>query len=148
MQKVIGEQLGTIRRKLGVPIIYHVEDYAFEKERQMSPEERERHYFNLLEHGLRYGVDYLVIDMSCSSDRIKQLVKHSGRTKIIGQFSAMQEVKWSWHDQARMTEYAMAEELGCNLVKFVRHTSDPEDNVAVQSFRRKVDSIPHHLPVC
>lgn len=143
---MIGEQIAIIRRKLGVPIIFHVEDYVF-GDAPITLVEKEHHYFSLLEHGLRFGVDYMVVDLKYSLEGVKKLVNHSGRTKIIGQFYAKQEVDWSWHDEARMTEYTMATNIGCDLVKFARQTSDPYDNEAVQLFRKKIDSIPNHLPV-
>lgn len=146
MHKTIGEQIATIRRKLGVPIIFHVEDYVF-GDSPLTLVEKEHHYFSLLEHGLRFGVEYLVIDLKYSVERVKQLVKHSGRTKVIGQILAKQEVEWSWHDPARMNEYAMVSNFGCDLIRFVRQTSNPHDNAAVQAFLKKIDAIPNHLPV-
>lgn len=146
LQKVIGEQIATIRRKLCIPIIYHVEDYVFEGS-QLSLVEQEDSYFKLLEHGLRFGVDYMVVDLKYSWDKVRRLMACCGRTKIIGQFLAKQEVEWSWLDPARINEHTAAKDLGCKLIKFVRQTSKEDDNTAVQAFFRNVDAIPNHLPV-
>lgn len=146
MQKIIGEQIATIRRKLGVPIIFHVEDYVF-GDVPMTLVEKEHHYFSLLEHGLRFGVEYLVIDLKYSPDGVRRLVKLSGRTKVIGQYLAKQETDWSWTDQQRIVDYANAAGLGCDMVRFVRQTSDPKDNNAVRMFLSKIDAIPKHVPV-
>lgn len=59
LQKLIGKQVSTIRRSLGVPVIFQVEDYAFE-DSNLSPQEKEEAYFVLMEYGLRLGVEYLV----------------------------------------------------------------------------------------
>jgi hypothetical protein len=113
----------------------------------MTLVEREFHYFNLLESGMRFGVEYLVVDLKYSTESIRRLVQLSGRTKIIGQYLARDVPNWTWDDAARLDEYAKAEGLGCNMVRFVKATADPRDNHAVSAFLRKVDTISGHLPV-
>src|SRR6187402_1653778 len=44
LQKLIGKQAATIRRSLGVPIIFQVEEYAFENS-QLSMQDKEQAYF-------------------------------------------------------------------------------------------------------
>lgn len=146
-QKVIGEQIATIRRKLGVPIIFHVEDYVF-GDAPMTLVEKEHTYFSLLEHGLRFGVEYLVVDLKYSPEGVRRLVRLSGRTKVIGQYLAKETTSWRWDDSNRMIEYANAKALGCDLLRFVRATSDPHDNNAVRIFLDRIDTIPNHIPVC
>lgn len=110
--------------------------------------EREHSYFSLLEHGLRFGVEYLVIDLKYSPEGVKRLVELSGRTKVIGQYLASESTSWRWDDGARVAEYANAKALGCDMIRYVRATSDPRDNNAVRIFLNKIDTIPDHLPVC
>ena len=145
-EKVIGEQIATIRRKLGVPIIFHVEEYVF-GDTPMTLVEKEHAYFSLLEHGLRFGVEYLIIDLKYSPQGVRRLVKFSGQTKVIGQYLARETTIWRWDDEIRMDEYANAKALGCDMVRFVRATSDPQDNNAVRIFMNKINTIPDHLPV-
>lgn len=145
-QKVIGEQIANIRRKLRVPIIFHVEDYVF-GDNPMTLVEKERTYFSLLEHGLRFGIEYLVVDLKYSPEGVRRLVHLSGRTKVIGQYLAKETTNWRWDDSNRMIEYANAKALGCDLVRFVRATSNPQDNNAVRVFLDRVDTIPDHIPV-
>ena len=114
----------------------------------MTLVEKEHTYFSLLEHGLRFGVEYLVIDLKYSPEGVKRLVKISGRSKVIGQYLAEKGTSWSWNDGTRMTEYANAKDLGCDMVRFVRRTSDPRDNNAVRVFLNAIETIPDHLPVC
>ena len=146
LQKVIGEQVATIRRKLAVPIIFQVEEYVF-GDSQISVSEKEHAYFGLLEHGLRFGVEYIVVDLKYSSDRVARLVQSSGRTKVIGNYLAREENSWGWDDENRMIQYRKAKSLGCDMVRFVRATSKPADNDTVRAFLTKIESMPDHLPV-
>ncbi|KAL3420109.1 Quinate repressor protein [Phlyctema vagabunda] len=146
IQKFMGKQVASIRRKLGVPIIFHVEEYVF-GDAALSRSEREDIYFGLLEYGLRLGVEYLVVDLQCSAERVAHLIQASGRTKVIGHYLAKDEASWSWDDESRMIQYRKAQNLGCDMVRFVRVTSSETDNIIIQEFLRKIEAIPSHLPV-
>ena len=123
-----------------------MEGYAFEGS-QLSAEEREHAYFMLMEYGLRLGVEYIIVDLSYSPERVAHLVRSSGRTKVIGHYLSRDEIPWSWDDEARMMEYNKAKLLGCDMVRFVRATSIESDNDSVRAFVGRIESIPDHLPV-
>ncbi|TVY82370.1 Quinate repressor protein [Lachnellula suecica] len=146
LKKILAKNVATIRRSLGVPIIFQVEDYVFENS-MLSMAEKEHAYFNLLECGLRLGVEYMVVDLKYSSDNISQIVQCSGRTKVIGHHLHREENSWGWDDESRMIQYRRAQGLGCDMVRFVRATSKASDNDTVKTFLAKIDSIPDHLPV-
>jgi len=146
MQRFISKQVATIRRKLGVPIIYHVEENVFDGSKHSMPE-REDIYFSLLEYGLRLGVEYIVVDLKYSSSNVSHLVQHSGRTKIIGHHLHKEENSWGWDDESRMIQYRRAKSLGCDMVRFARATSKESDNETIRGFRAKIEAIPDHLPV-
>lgn len=146
LQELIGKRVAVIRRSLGVPVIYQVEDYAFDGAK-LSMQAQENAYFTLLEYGLRLGVEYIVVDLKYSSDRVAHLVQSSGRTKVIGHHLHREENSWGWDDESRMIQYRRARSMGCDMVRFVRATSKPSDNVTVRDFLRKINAIPDHLPV-
>ncbi|APA15923.1 hypothetical protein SS1G_09186 [Sclerotinia sclerotiorum 1980 UF-70] len=146
IQRGLAKQVSTVRRELGVPVILHAEEYAFEG-LSLSMSEKEDIYFALLEHGLRLGVEYIVVDLRYPSDRVMHLVQSSGRTKIIGHYLHRAETSRGWDDESMMIEYRRAESLGCDMVRFARATSKESDNAAVREFLRKIESIPGHLPV-
>ncbi|KAF7918671.1 hypothetical protein BELL_0001g00690 [Botrytis elliptica] len=146
IQRDLAKQVSTVRRELGVPVILHAEEYAFEG-LSLSLSQKEDVYFALLEHGLRLGVEYIVIDLKHSSDRVMQLVRSSGRTKTIGHYLHRVENSWGWDDESRMIQYRRAESIGCDIVRFARATSKESDNETVRGFLRKIESIPGHLPV-
>jgi shikimate 5-dehydrogenase/shikimate kinase/3-dehydroquinate dehydratase len=145
-QKTIAREVATIRRKLGVPIIYHVEENVFEG-LDYSMVEKEDMYFTILEYGLRLGVEYIVVDLKYAPHHVTRLVNSSGRTKVIGHFLAKEQNSWGWDDDSRMIQYRSAKSLGCDLVRFVRSTSKERDNETVRIFREKIEAIPDHLPV-
>ena len=145
MQKFIGKQIATIRRKLAVPIIYHVEENVFEGASYTMPE-KEDIYFSLLEYGLRFCVEYIVVDLKYSSSNIHRFVQHSGRSRVIGHHLAKEENSWGWDDESRMIQYRRAKSLGCDIVRFARATSKASDNDTIRAFRAKVEAIPGHLP--
>ncbi|PBP28474.1 hypothetical protein BUE80_DR000509 [Diplocarpon rosae] len=146
LQKLIGKQVATVRRSLGVPIIFQVEDYAFENA-HLSLQDKEEAYFMLLEYGLRLGVEYIVVDLKYSSDRFSHIVRSSGRTKVIGYHMHREDESWGWDDESRMIQYRRAKSLGCNIVRFVRTTSKASDNDTVRKFVNKIEAMPDNLPV-
>jgi shikimate 5-dehydrogenase/shikimate kinase len=145
-QRTIAKQVATIRRKLGVPIIYYIEENMFEGT-QYSLLEREDIYFKVLEYGLRLGAEYIVVDLKYSPDRVSRLVQCSGHSKVIGHYLMHEDNSRGWDDDLRMSQYRRAKSLGCNLVRFVRRTSKEGDNETVRTFLKKIESIPGHLPV-
>ncbi|KIN07843.1 hypothetical protein OIDMADRAFT_99848 [Oidiodendron maius Zn] len=145
-QKTIAKQVATIRRKLGVPIIYYIEENMFEGT-EYSASDKEDTYFKVLEYGLRLGVEYIVVDLNYQSDRVIRLVQCSGNSKVIGHYMMYENNSRGWDDESRMLQYRKAKSLGCNLVRFVRRTSDEGDNKTVRTFLKNIESIPDHLPV-
>ena len=110
-------------------------------------EEREHAYFLLMEWALRLAVEYIIVDLKYSSDRVVHLVRSSGRTKVIGQYLSRDESPWEWDEDARMIDYDWAKLLGCDMVRFVRSTSKASDNDLVRAFVNRIESIPGHLPI-
>ena len=145
-QRTIAKQVATIKRKLGVPIIYYIEENLFEGG-EYSQSERESIYFKVLEYGLRVGVEYIVVDLKYPPDSVARLVQCSGHTKVIGHYAMQEDSPRGWDDDSRLSQYRKAKSIGCGLVRFVRRTSKESDNVAVRAFLKKIESIPDHLPV-
>lgn len=88
----ISEAVGVIRRNIIVPIIYHVTgarspDLSSGKTCRRSDYE----YLNLIEHGLRLAPDFLTIDLSFSDSTLSRIVASRGYTRIIGQFSPLED---------------------------------------------------------
>lgn len=145
-QRTLAKSVATIKRKLGVPVIYYIEEHIFEGSDYSLPE-REDTYFRILEYGLRLGVEYIVVDLKYPTDRVTRLVRCAGNSKVIGHFLMQEGTSSEWDDNLRMEQYRKAKSMGCDIVRFVRHTSNEADNAAVRRFLKTIDSVPDHLPI-
>lgn len=146
LHDVIPRQVALIRRKLGVPIIYHVEENP-RGERRRPPEEKNPMDAELLELGLRLGVDYLSLDLQRDEAFVNRVLRHRGRSKIIGNFSYMGFGALPWLDEGQMENYRKAQSLGCDVVRLIRFCSADSPAEVLEEFRRKVrETIPDPKP--
>jgi len=134
---VVAKQVALIRRKLGVPIIYHVEENP-RGERRRPPDEKDSMDAELLELGLRLGVDYVSLDLQRNEALIDRVLRHKGRSKVIGNFWHLGFGALPWLDERQMENYARAQALGCDVVRIVRFCAGDSDVHILEEFRRKV----------
>ncbi|EOO03985.1 putative repressor protein [Phaeoacremonium minimum UCRPA7] len=143
----IARQVALIRRKLAVPIIFHVEENPRDEPKR-SAEDRKRMDTELLELGLRLGVDYLSIDLQRTDIPITHLLEHRGRSKIIGNFWNLGLATIPWSDESQVENYKYAQSLGCDIVRMVRFCSGDSTNEMLTEFRDKIQAlIPDPKPV-
>ena len=116
---VVATQVALIRRKLRVPIIYHVEEDP-RGERRRSADEKTTMDTQLLNLGLRLGVDYLSVDLLRPPDISDFVLSRKGRTKIIGNFTYTGLGAMHWHDERIISNYRRAQALGCDIVRMAR----------------------------
>lgn len=141
----ISQVVATIRRSIIVPMIYHVEGLLTPRGSHSSnhtsriPDET---YINLLRHGLRLGPSFLSVDLSRDDGLISEIIQSRGTTKIIGHFEALAPLPGGWDGDQHMQMYERAKRLGCDVVRLCQPAETSEDNMAVQRFRHRVDSLP------
>lgn len=141
----ISQVVATIRRSIIVPLIYHVEGYLTPRgslssnQTSRMPDET---YVNLLRHGLRLGPNFLSVDLSRDDSLISEIVKARGTTKIVGHFEAFTPLPGGWDGDQHMQMYERAKRLGCDVVRLCQPAETPEDNMAVQRFRHRIDCLP------
>jgi 3-dehydroquinate dehydratase type I len=132
----IDKLVALIRRKIKAPIIFAID-------RQFKLSLTEMSYFELLQYGLRLGVEYLGVDIDCQLENVQQLISTKGRTKIIGDyFDGRQNCLTPWSDGFMFQQYLKAESLGCDLVRLSRMASPGADNDSLQRFREIIKSLP------
>jgi shikimate 5-dehydrogenase/shikimate kinase/3-dehydroquinate dehydratase len=138
----ISKQVSLLRRIAKIPIVYSVDLIALgiDPHDSHSEEEARDRYFQILEHGLRLGVEYLAIDLGQDNRRLSQIVQSSGNTKIIGHYLLEPSSGISWEDDACFSAYLEAERLGCHLVRILRASTTREDNDAVRKFVDRIKS--------
>ncbi|KAK3987831.1 putative quinate repressor [Cladorrhinum sp. PSN332] len=143
---VIARHVALIRRKLGVPIIYHVEENP-RGERRRTVEEKYNMDAELLELGLRLGVDYLSLDLQREESLITRVLQHRGRSKIIGNFWYMGFGAVTWQDDRQIENYKRAQSLGCDIVRMVRFCANDSPAELLEDFKKNLHStIPDPKP--
>ncbi len=116
---LVARQVALIRRKLSVPVIYHVEENP-RGERKRPPEERDRADAELLELGLRLNVDYISLDLQRSPALVEHVLARKGVSRIIGNFWHTGLAALPWGDDAHVQNYLRAQALGCDVVRMAR----------------------------
>ncbi|KAK1759515.1 type I 3-dehydroquinase-domain-containing protein [Echria macrotheca] len=146
LHNIVARQVALIRRKLGLPIIYHVEENP-RGERRRSLDERNAMDADLLELGLRLGVDYISLDLQRDEELVSRVLRHRGRSKVIGNFWYMGFGATPWLDDVQVENYKKAQALGCDVVRIVRFCAGDSDVSILEEFRNKIQrTIPDPKP--
>lgn len=133
----IARFVALIRRHLAIPIIYHVEESPRE-ERRRTPEERAKMDTELLELGLRLGVEYLSLDLQRKDIPIQRILSRRGRSKIMGNYWNVGLMTTPWSDESHLRNYQQAKALGCDLVRMVRFCSGDSSPEMLREFRERL----------
>ncbi|KAN0085005.1 Type I 3-dehydroquinase domain containing protein [Elaphomyces granulatus] len=135
MASTVSKQVALLRRRMQVPIIFSIDVTSLGADHDL--------YFQVAEHGLRLGVEYLAIDLGQDHDRLRDLiVQNRGVTKIIGHHVFDPSSGVTWEDGRCYSFYLDAERLGCQLVRILRVATAREDNDSVRRFVDRVQSTP------
>jgi 3-dehydroquinate dehydratase type I len=136
----LSKQFAVLRRKIAAPVIYHVNRNSFlqlHKEKQAS---QDYTYLKLLHLGLRLGAEFVTVDIDFDERSIRQVLDAKGSTAIIGDHFDI-NLSQGWDDPRRSERYHKATELHCDIVRMRQFASSDEDNIAVQQFSRKLNSL-------
>ncbi|KAI7788351.1 hypothetical protein LA080_010684 [Diaporthe eres] len=137
MMNQIARIVAQIRRKLVVPIIYHVEENPRE-ERRRAPQEKVKMDMELLELGLQLGVDYLSLDLQRKDIPLRKILARRGRSKIMGNYWNVGLMCTPWSSDSHVRDFQQAKDLGCDLVRMVRFCSGDSSPEMLQEFREKI----------
>ncbi|MCJ1303856.1 hypothetical protein MMC08_006667, partial [Hypocenomyce scalaris] len=142
-------KVARVRRSITIPLIYTVRAPALENLSSVifpSSTFMEQIYFDLLRYGLRLGTEYLVVDLCFSDKAIQELVNMKGFTKIIGDCHDSKPGSDAWSSAERSSMYHRAKSLGCDIVRLSQPATSLEDNLAVQNFIQRINSVPTSHP--
>lgn len=135
----ISRHVASIRRKVQVPIIYEIDRKLLEQDLPNNPQgNRNDIRFGLMLHGLRLGVEFLVVELDDEDDRMRQLIKVKGPTKIIGSHYNSAPDSGAWLSRARYAQYEKTGRLGCDIARIVQLATLATDNDDVREFERHV----------
>ncbi|KAJ5740061.1 hypothetical protein N7533_012845 [Penicillium manginii] len=143
MPNVISKQVSILRRNAQAPVILSVDTSPTGIGAADAPDLQ---YFDILEHGLRLAVEYLVVDLERNPTRLARVIRARGKTKIIGQrvFEPSSDIKWE--DETCVHSYQEAKKMDCQLVRFLRVATSREDNATVLEFTNRIRSMPGEHP--
>ncbi|KAL4802622.1 type I 3-dehydroquinase-domain-containing protein [Aspergillus unguis] len=149
MAMTLSKQVSVLGRNTHAPIILSVDTSSLGITSGDSARKQGRMaYSQIVEHGLRLAVDYLVIDLDQDHALINDTIRSRGLTKIIGQRIFGQSSAVTWDDEECLSAYLHAAGLGCQLVRILRVATTREDNAAVSKFTNKIESLPGaHPPI-
>ncbi|KAM0810806.1 putative Type I 3-dehydroquinase-domain-containing protein [Seiridium cardinale] len=138
-------QVSLIRRKLDLPIVYHVEETPRE-ERQRPQNERDIVDLELLLHGLRLGVEYVSLDLERNENLVARVLAMRGRSKIIGNYTIKGFNAPKWSDPIYLQYFQRAQALGCSIVRFARFCVQDRDDVGRQMLLETIKAMPDPKP--
>ncbi|KAJ5298033.1 hypothetical protein N7508_008282 [Penicillium antarcticum] len=139
MAAITSKQVSDLRRNARVPVVLSVDTSSTGI--NSSETANSRTYFDVLEHGLRLGVEYLVVDLTEDRSRLAGIIRGRGNTKIIGQQVFKPSSPITWDSEGCVALYHEAETSGCQLVRLLRIATKREDNAAVIEFSNKISSL-------
>lgn len=143
----VARHVAVLRRIAKLPIIYSIDTGALDIGPHTSGSVKNGDlYFQILDYGLRLGVEYLAVNLDQDHTRLTQIVQSRGMTKIIGHFTMDVSSSISWEDEACLSLYLEAERLGCQLVRIVRPATTREENDSVRNFVDRVKALPGTHP--
>jgi len=103
-------------------------------------------YADLLHLGLRFAPEYLSIDLRCNKEVFQAIRMACGHTRVMGHYADPNPGDNGWDRDDRLAKYYHAMELRCDLVRLVQPAQSMSDNLAVQQFHRKVETLGAHHP--
>ncbi|KAL2120455.1 hypothetical protein VTJ04DRAFT_4482 [Mycothermus thermophilus] len=144
---VIARQVALIRRKLCVPIIYHVEEEP-RGERRRPPDEKDPMDMRLLELGLRLGVEYISVDLQRDESLVRHVLQNRGRSKVIGNYWYTGFSALPWQHPQQIENYKRARDLGCDIVRMVRFCANNSPAEYLVDFKMRLNqAIPDPKPL-
>ncbi len=146
MLDIIAKQVALIRRKLDVPIIYHVEENPRGEPRRPQ-EERDAMDLKLLLHGLRLGVDYLSLDLERTHDLVSRILDVRGRTKLIGNYTIKGFGAPQWNNDIYIEKFLRAQSLGCHIVRIGRFCAGDNPKESWRILMNKINVLPEPKPL-
>jgi shikimate 5-dehydrogenase/shikimate kinase/3-dehydroquinate dehydratase len=146
MAATVSKQVSVLRRNARTPVILSVDSSFSEIDSRGTTTSSPRVYFDILEHGLRLGVEYLVVDMTQDRSRLAGIIEGRGNTKIVAQQAFKPSSPVTWDSSDCVAIYQEAEKLGCQLVRLLRVATKREENAAVMEFSNKIRSMPGDHP--
>lgn len=120
----ISRCFGHIRRNTVIPIMYHVVlPKTYQSGQSIASE-----YLEYLHQGLRLAPEYISVDLKLDDEAIMDIVRHKGKSKLIGHLHWPAPNPPPWTDALWRSYYRKAQRLGCDLVRLTRANLHFDEN--------------------
>lgn len=136
---VLARTVAQIRRKVALPIIFHVEENPRE-EAKRPQDVRDDVDTRLLLQGLRLGVEYISVDLDRNPELVSAVMRRRGRSKVMGNFWYNGLGAPPWSHQVHIDNYMRAQTLGCSLVRMVRFSTGDSEPEHLDAFRGHLEA--------
>ena len=128
----ISEQFALLRQASPLPIIFTLRSQS---QGGRFPASEEALAKQLMLLALRWGVEYLDVEINWSDETIAELVNNRGFTKLIGSYHDIHG-SMSWDEvEPRWSEVVASASKFANIIKLVGTATRFEDNLALERFR-------------
>ncbi|RHZ89728.1 hypothetical protein Glove_11g33 [Diversispora epigaea] len=131
----VSHQLALIRRSSTLPIIFTVRSKG---QGGKFPDSREKDMFKLLEYAVKWGCEYIDLEIGSSEDLILNLIKNKGYSKIIASWHDISG-KMKWNSEEARNRYKIAEKYG-DIIKLISKAESINDNLKLQEFIQTLSS--------
>lgn len=120
----ISRVLAQVRRDTVVPILLHV---VF-PEAAWSDDFWQSLYVSYVLHGLRLAPEYITVDLRLDNRRLASILSNKGTSKVVGNLQLLGPDPPPWVFQFWRSYYQRAQDVGCDLARFTRQPTSPNDN--------------------
>jgi pentafunctional AROM polypeptide len=138
----VRDQIASIRRSTGLPIVFTVRTVS---QGGAFPDTAEREAFELMNLALRWGVEYVDVEISWPVEKIRSLTSRKRYSQVIASWH-----DWSgnmkWNGPQVKEKYDLANDLG-DIIKIVGKANSVEDNFELRHFVSRVNSVPDSKPI-
>lgn len=126
----VGQQLASLRKFTALPIVFTVRTKS---EGGWFPDSAEQEYFDLLRSALRWGCEYVDLEVVRSADATRGVLHAKGDTLIVAS-KHDHTGRFKWDGGEAMAAFDEGSRIG-DIVKIVGKATTLADNFAMMAFR-------------
>ncbi|KAF9451572.1 Shikimate dehydrogenase [Macrolepiota fuliginosa MF-IS2] len=138
----VSSQLAALRRVTSLPIVYTVRTAS---QGGQHPDKAEKEALELLQVGLKAGVEYLDVEITLPEQQVRELVSKKGSSKVLASYHDFSG-NLKWNSATIQEKYAIAESLG-DVIKIVGTASTIQDNFELHNFVTQANNKPGAKPI-
>ena len=129
IKEQISRAFVAVTRTFNGPVIYHLRPASA----KLSSSFRSL-YLDLLDHGFRLGVDFVTVQLGLTVQVLKELIKLSRGTRLIGDYHDSTPSENGWTSLARRNILTKAVSLGFDGIRLTQPALSSSDNREAASF--------------